>query len=217
MVKTNSGVTIVSLQDAKDIARTISNKTSQSIIEYIKTNKGATATKIAKDLDLPASTVHYNISALVKAKILSDETFHYSSKGKEVIHYEVSDQVIVIVPETMASQNRLKTILPGILGAVVVAGIWLGSKFFSSLSRVGYAAPRMALEADMVTVSNQAEPVLMAGVSETAKIASNVVVKEPNILLVFLLGLSIGIAFVLLVWLITYLVKKNKSKKTIKK
>lgn len=209
----NKGVTVIGLEDAKEIVRTISNKTSQSIIEYLKVNKGATSTQIAKALKIPASTVHYNISALVKAKILDDDSFHYSSKGKEVSHYEVSDRVIVIVPNSdkPGLGTQLKTLLPGILGLVAIGGVWFASKVFTNLN-MGSAA--YSLDKSSKLLANQA-------VYEAMPRAANTCISspEPNTAAFIFGGIVIAIvAIVVGVLLYNLIMRKGKAcEKTIKK
>lgn len=116
-------VHIIKLSEANNIAKTISNKTAQLIIEFISSNQKATASTIAKKLDLPASTVHYNLKALLKAGIIDDSEFTYSTKGKTIIHYTLTNNIIVIIPESQdkfSLLNSLKTLVPSIVGVIIV-------------------------------------------------------------------------------------------------
>lgn len=220
MVEENlSSVQVISLDNAGELAKVISNKTSQAIIEFVRSNKGATASQIAKALSLPASTVHYNMSALVKAKIISNESFHYSSKGKEVINYEVSDQVIVIVPSESSSSSlssQLKNILPGILGGVGLVCVWFGVSFFrmfSSSRSVASSVDLMSMPVaestnDVgVVASKMAADVPMA-VARSAPMSS-----EPNSAFLIFLGVGIGFLLVVLGMIVrSYILKKRRSK-----
>lgn len=200
-------VTVVGLDDASDIARTISNKTSQLIIDFVKKNKGVTATKIAKELSLPASTVHYNISALLKAKILDDSSFHYSSKGKQVSHFEVSDQVIIIVPDKVESSisSQLKTLLPGIFSIAAVAGVWLAAKTFSVFS----SGSATIASADYSVAFKANDAALLEAAPRAASYA--VPSSEPNSALLIFIGILIGFGAVAL-GMILYSYIKRKAK-----
>lgn len=202
----NESVTVVDLQNAKELIKTISNNTSQLIIDYIKKNKGATATQIVKDLNIPASTVHYNISALVKAKILNDESFHYSSKGKIVSHYELSDQVIVIVPNSNKADltTQLKTLLPGIFGLAAISVIWIISKIFNS--------PNISSSANLL--DNMTKPLANRAVYETTSKAANICVSssEPNTTAFLVGGVIIGVVAIIIgVFLYDLIVRKRKQ------
>jgi len=207
----NNVVKVVTLQNAKDIGRIISNSTSQSIIEFIRKNKGSTASEISKKLNIPASTVHYNISALAKAQIIDSNSFHYSSKGKEVLHYKVSDQVIVIVPDSKSPSitNKLRMALPGVFGFAAIAGLWFTSKLFSTSNKLSNSIPLMKIQ-DAALTKNIPNQVF----SESVNPASNNISNSPNLTLILFLGLALGI-LISIISVIIYL--KIKEKKTINK
>jgi DNA-binding transcriptional ArsR family regulator len=84
---------LVSLKEdeSKQLAQIISNKTSRKILDYLA-EKEATESELAAKLAVPISTVHYNLQALLKAKMIESDEFHYSDKGKEVNHYKSDRQ-----------------------------------------------------------------------------------------------------------------------------
>ncbi|MBR9702866.1 helix-turn-helix transcriptional regulator [Candidatus Woesearchaeota archaeon] len=84
---------------AKKLANVLTNKSSSKILSYLANHEGATETQIAKELKLPISTVNYNMKALVEAKLVVDDEYHYSSRGKEVNHYRLARKYIIIAPE----------------------------------------------------------------------------------------------------------------------
>ena len=89
MAKENFLLVSLKESEAKKLAQVISNDTSRKILDFLAGIKDATETDIAKNLDTPLSTVHYNIQALLKAKLVQADEFHYSEKGKEVNHYSL--------------------------------------------------------------------------------------------------------------------------------
>jgi DNA-binding transcriptional ArsR family regulator len=107
---------LVSLKEdeAKKLAQVISNDTSRKILDFLASRKDATETEIATHLEMPLSTTHYNLQALVKAKLVAADEFHYSDKGKEVNHYSLANKYVIIAPanapETL--RERLKRFLP---------------------------------------------------------------------------------------------------------
>lgn len=114
---------MVSLEDAeaKELAQVLTNDTSRNIMKQLSTRESATETEIAQALKLPLSTVHYNIQNLVKAKLVRPVEFHYSRKGKEVLHYALSNKLIVISPSKEEHAKLLKRVLPAAI-TVAVAG-----------------------------------------------------------------------------------------------
>src|SRR3989338_9698502 len=106
---------LVSLQEekAKELATVISNDSCRKILDFLSEVDDATETEIAKKLNIPLSTVHYNLQHLIKAGIVATEEFHYSEKGKEVNHYKLANKYIIIAPKsTFGIKEKLKTILP---------------------------------------------------------------------------------------------------------
>jgi len=180
---------LVSLKDdkTKKLAQVINNDTARLILEYLASHKSATETKVAKDLDIALSTVHYNLKSLVESRLVKADEFHYSKKGKEVNHYSLANKFVIIAQdeEKESILQNLKKILPAFV--TVIAGTALmyilsffakrgysGDVMLKSTERAFDAAP-MAAEAMM------AEPVCP-------------VVQEPNLIMWFVLGACFAFA-----------------------
>ena len=204
------GITIIKLSQASSLAKVISNKTAQQIIEHIGSSKKITASQIAKSLDLPASTVHYNIKALVKGGIVDDSQFTYSSKGKTIIHYALTNNILVIIPESqdefsmMNTIKSIKALVPSLIG---VALLGLGYALFSKNSTITpEAISRTALSADYATapmlaegeaaIATKAVPIL----SQTATSSSHE----------FLWGLFIAATLITIIFLIKKYIDSKK-------
>ncbi len=111
----NESFVMVSLKDeeSKKLAEIISNKTARKILDTL-TKKEYTESDLAKELGIPLATIHYNLQHLVKAKLVTIDEFHYSSKGKEVNHYKLANKLVIITPAS-ASPNimeKLRKLLP---------------------------------------------------------------------------------------------------------
>ena len=78
-------------EESKKLAQIISNDTSRKILDFLA-EKEATESEIASKLDIPISTVHYNLQALVKGSLVEADEYHYSKKGKEVLHYKLANK-----------------------------------------------------------------------------------------------------------------------------
>jgi len=111
--------------DTKKIANTLNNKTSKKILDYLA-NKDGTESEISKELNLPASTVNYNIEQLINTKLIICKKFHYSEKGKEVKHYSLTNKYIIITPKNEKDSfiDLLKKISPAFiiifLGTIII-------------------------------------------------------------------------------------------------
>ncbi|MDD5331405.1 MAG: winged helix-turn-helix domain-containing protein [Candidatus Nanoarchaeia archaeon] len=106
---------MVSLEDkkAEELANVISNKTSRKIIDFLSENKASEA-EIAKKLSLPASTVNYNIKALMKSNLIEAVDFTWSEKGNKINFYKVSNKTIIISPKNTGI-TALRQFLPVVL------------------------------------------------------------------------------------------------------
>lgn len=186
---------LVSLEEqkSKELAQVISNDTSRKILEFLG-KKEATESEIAKSLNMPISTVHYNVQQIVKAGLAESKEFVYSDKGKEVNIYRVSKKLIIISPtKTSNVRESLKQLFVFALlslGMAVVVQIVANKWFIKSLTNT-----------KMAGVESQG---VMA---DTVSMASNI----PSYGLYFFLGSM----FVILVYLFYSILRKNKFDKKI--
>jgi len=132
---------LVSLKEdkAKKLAQVIGNETCRKILDYLATKKEVTETQISKDLNLPASTVHYNLQHLYENKLVEVDEFHYSPKGKEVNHYKLSNKFIIIAPKETPKGvlNKLKNLFPvGILALAAGGLLHFGLKLMGATRSV---------------------------------------------------------------------------------
>ncbi|MEK6841273.1 MAG: helix-turn-helix domain-containing protein [Nanoarchaeota archaeon] len=115
---------LVSLEEekAKQLANIISNATSRKILDYLSTKDEASETEIAKELNSPLSTIHYNLQQLKKNNLVEVKHFMYSNKGKRVEFYRVVKKFIVIAPK-YSQPGLLKNILPLFLISALIGGL----------------------------------------------------------------------------------------------
>lgn len=171
---------LVSLKEnkAKKLAEVISNKTCRKILDFMAEKKDVTESEVAKKLGIPISTVHYNMKALLTAKLVKSDEYHYSPKGKEVSHYRLANQYVIIAPEgeKHVIREKLKSIIPTALIMGAAAGI---IKIFTggSVARMG-AAPTM-YKTMGAEVADAAMPESTRAVADNAAIvAEDVIVSE---------------------------------------
>lgn len=191
---------LVSLEEnkAKQLAQAVSNDACRNILNYLADKeKGATETEISKELGLPLSTAHYNLRQLLESGIVNAENFHYSQKGREVLHYSLANKYIIIAPKATESlANKLKKILP-VFAITTTTGIALHliTKFNRGVDTRLYEATQQAAEA------------AIAGKAATATLPS--AAAEPGIALWF----TIGAAFALTTYLLYTAINERRNKK----
>ncbi|MFC1755611.1 ArsR/SmtB family transcription factor [Thermoproteota archaeon] len=215
---------LVSLNEkkAKKLAEVISNNTCRKILDHLSKGE-ASESEISKELDIPISTVHYNLKHLVNAKLVKADTYHYSPKGKEVMHYKLANQYVIIAPESKKDniKERLKSILPA---AAITLGIGAIAQFLYKMqfdSVLMGAQEKFAAEPVMAAAPTAAEAgvEMMADevIMETAQAATPAVeettrqylISDVNVFVWFLFG-----AFLFLVcYLFIEYVRKKLSEK----
>jgi len=209
---------LLSLQEekARKLAQVISSESCRRILDALADND-MTATQISRKLDLPLSTVHYNLQNLVKGGLVVCEEFHFSPKGKEVNHYKLASKYIIIAPRADEGfKEKLKGILPVglIVGAAALALRW-ARRFFPGEAVISASMPvakqaaegmdQMALAAPLIA-KDAAAPAIPAA-AEPLPEAVTAVSQSPwqDIVLWFVIGAIVALGAYALV---SYLRKK---------
>ena len=191
---------LVSLQEdkAKKLAQVVSNDSCRKILDYLA-EKESTETELATSLQLPISTVHYNLKQLVDAGLVSSEEFHYSAKGKEVSHYRLANKYIIIAPKsTFGIKEKLKGIL---FVAVIVAAIGFAAQFFSKQSNTA-KMEAFSQSAAIAAASQKHSLAAEQSVSMAAKISS--IFSANSTYLWFIGGILLTIIAYLLIEYVSY-------------
>src|SRR3989338_5164590 len=132
---------MLSLEDeaTRKVANAVSNESCRKILDMLS-EKDATESEIAHKLGSPLSTVHYNLRQLVDVGLVSADEFHYSGKGKEVLHYKLANKYIIITPkEVTGIKGKLRKILPTVFiagGAALVAQLVADYVSFSASQQI---------------------------------------------------------------------------------
>jgi len=109
---------IFDLEDPRSeaIAEVMSNKTSKKILSLLA-EKEMSSSEVAEKLGLPLNTVTYNVDKLVKAGLIEKSSkIFWSSRGRRMELYKVSNKRIIIFPKMM-----IKGILPAIFVTCLIA------------------------------------------------------------------------------------------------
>lgn len=119
--------------ESRKITQILSNGTSLKILELLG-EKSMSATDIAEKLNLPLTTVKYNLDSLVESDLVKVKQIKWSQKGRQVKIYESVEKLIVLVP-SKSSIDRLSIInmlqkYIGVIGAAFFAAA--GIEYFSA-------------------------------------------------------------------------------------
>ena len=198
----NKNFLLLSMEDdkIKKISNVISNYSCRKILDYLSA-KESTESELAEKLQIPISTVHYNLQQLMETGLIDSKEFHYSKKGKEINHYRLANKYIIIAPKkTFGIREKLKGILPVAVIAAGAAGIiQLYNAYFSKIS---FASSQSASKAFAEGLSDNAPSALtMAAPAANQAIRAS----TPNYALWFLFGAL----FALAVYFIIGAIRKN--------
>ena len=118
-------ITNLEAEKSKEVAEIISNKTCRKIIDYLK-EKEASETNIAKTLNLPLTTVHYNIQKLLKNGFIEVKNFFWSEKGNKVNIYKASNKVFVFAQKpSKYMENKLRVVLLSLIPALLLLSLFM--------------------------------------------------------------------------------------------
>jgi DNA-binding transcriptional ArsR family regulator len=112
-------------EDSKKITQLLSNEKAMKMLEILA-DKPMSASDVAENLDLPLTTVKYNLDGLIEADLIKVKETKWSRKGREVKIYEPVQKLIVVAPGSMKKDrssilNMLKKYLGLVAGAVFAA------------------------------------------------------------------------------------------------
>jgi len=192
-------VDVLGLQGEKatKVATALSNKKSTQIMELLA-HKAMTESEIATKLKLPLSTVHYTMKKLVEAGLIVSKQYHYSSKGKEVQHYELVNQVVVFSPHSLSlTRQLLQSIIPAVL--VLVSGAWL------------FRPQSAPVEAFSAMVASDSVGIMEESFA-VARMASEPVAAVDPVISPWVLFIGVGIAVSLLNLAYVYVYTKAQSR-----
>ncbi|MCL2142209.1 MAG: helix-turn-helix domain-containing protein [Methanimicrococcus sp.] len=133
-----SSLVIIPVNDeSKKIRQIFSNETSMKILEILK-KESLSSSQLAERLDIPLTTVKYNLDILVENNLVNIKRIKYSEKGRQVKIYEAPEKVIVFAPESMSRFSLVNMLqkYAVALGAVGLLGIIFNSLYLRyTLSR----------------------------------------------------------------------------------
>jgi len=201
----NNNFLLISLDEkkSKKIAEAINNDTGRKILDQLS-KKESTESDLAKDLNIPISTIHYNLKQLMEANLVIVDEFHYSKKGKEINHYKLANKYIIIAPKQTDNKfmEALQKILPLTIITAVVGGLLTAFRFISS---------RPATQTFAKSAATETAPRLMTVSSEAAGAAPQALnISRPFLQSEAISWFFIGALSIIVVYFLYEVVKKRK-------
>ena len=109
-------------ENSRYVAEALKSKTCKKILDLLSETKEASEKDTSDALDMPISTVEYNLNKLIKSRLVEKtKNFFWSVKGKKIPMYKLARKHIIISPNKTPSLSYLKQILP----VVLVSGFFM--------------------------------------------------------------------------------------------
>lgn len=167
--------------ESRKITQILSNETSLKILELLG-EKSMSASNIAEELNLPLTTVKYNLDSLVESDLVKVKQIKWSQKGRQVKIYESVEKVIVLVPsknsiDELSILNILRKYI-GVVGAAFFAAA--GIEYFSAYiqaKRIFDATAPLRMGIPETTNDSLPRAVIM-GVNESGNISSKLALDQ---------------------------------------
>ncbi len=172
-------------KESKKITQALSNDSARQVLELL-TDKPMSASEIAEELNIPLTTVKYNLDALIESGLTVVKQTKWSTKGRKIKIYAPAHKLIVVVPDKTDRKSVvdiLRRYLGVLLGAAVVSGIIEVWQYRPSLR----GAPSAVMEETAkqgIPVPAQA-PVPKMGVSMPSIDLSQILENHPGVWFLF--------------------------------
>ena len=112
-------------EESRKMTQVISNDTARQILELLA-DTPLSASDIAQSLQIPLTTIAYNLENLESVGLIKIDKIKYSEKGREVKIYAPVRKLIVLLPEKTDRKSvgdMLRKYLGVILAAVFASGL----------------------------------------------------------------------------------------------
>lgn len=182
---------------AKKIAKAMASQTANDILSTLKEGS-LSAAEIAAHLSIPLTTLKYHIDNLVDAGLLEVVRTKWSSKGREVKVYGLTDTLLIVAPQVKDIRSILLK-FAALFGVVVFATIVAAVVMPLLMPPAQEMAPRVMAVNDMAPAAGTGDAGVLAGV-------------DPSVLAFFLGGITV--LLVLLVYEVYLYVTYYRRRKT---
>lgn len=120
-------------EDSKKITQILSNEKAMKMLEILA-DKPMSASDVAEKLDIPLTTVKYNLDGLIDVDLIKIKETKWSRKGREVKIYEPVQKLIVVAPGSMKNdRSSIISMLKKYLG--LIAGAFFAATGLEAITR----------------------------------------------------------------------------------
>lgn len=170
-------------EQAKKIAKAMASQTANDILGSLKDGPKS-ATEIADALSIPITTLKYHIENLAGAGLIEIVKTKWSSKGREVKIYGLTDRLLIVAPQVKDIKSVLLKFM-SLFGFVVLASLVV-ALFLPLLA----PAPEMSEQAPRMMAAYD-------GVSGAAGEADTGLVPDPRVVAFFFGGTAVIVLLLL--------------------
>jgi DNA-binding transcriptional ArsR family regulator len=167
--------------ESRKITQILSNETSLKILELLG-KKSMSATSIAEELELPLTTVKYNLDSLIESDLIKVKQIKWSKKGRQVKIYESVEKLIVLIPsESSIDKLSIVSLLQKYLGVIIAvffaaAGIEYFSAYMKAKRVIDATSPlRMKI---LETPDNSSSEQMILGINESNNISPKIALDQ---------------------------------------
>lgn len=124
----DADIMIIPLSDdrLRKVARALSNETAVTVLQKL-VEKSMSATELSESLNLPLTTVEYNIDALLEAELIKVDRVKFSQKRRDIKYYAPVKRALIFAPEKTEKGviGFLKKALPVLIAVVLIVPVGL--------------------------------------------------------------------------------------------
>lgn len=188
----NKKYLMISFEDPKikKISEILGNNTCKKILDFLS-EKESTKTDISKELKIPLNTVEYNVNKLNESGLIEkSKNYFWSTKGKRISVYKISNKSIVISPK---NSNKIGNIF----GLVAISGIT--ALLIKTLTQPTQPEEVSYVAKGLIENTSDFSQELLAGTTLSAPSAISLILTQPWFW--FLVGaIGVGIIFLIINW-----------------
>lgn len=108
-------------KESKKVSQVIANDTARDILDLVA-DEPLSSTAISERLDIPLTTVQYNIEKLTETGLIDVKEKRWSKKGRTIKIYGPKRRLLIIVPENIEKEDILGAVRKYI-GILLFAGL----------------------------------------------------------------------------------------------
>lgn len=158
-------------EKARELAQILANDTALSILTLLQ-EKTLSMSEIAKELNIPISTVSYHLDKMVRVSLVEVAGKKYGKRLQEVKLYRASSKPILLLPRRIPTKKRFLRVfekmqiislsIAGLLASSVyiVSNKLLVEKPQPSLENITYAVEKAPTPTGLETINKTVMPTL---------------------------------------------------------